>query len=108
MPALFLAAALIGISASYVVFEILPARQAAAAQADFRLYAENAVRGALKDPGSAQFGSFQQKGTAACGTVNAKNAFGGYVGMRRYVVLHGSVTLEESALFDSYWTRFCR
>ena len=33
MPALFLAAALIGISASYVVFEILPARQAAAAQA---------------------------------------------------------------------------
>lgn len=45
----------------------------------------------LKDPGSAQFGpiqaaiSTQDKSVAVCGTVNAKNSYGGYTGTKPYV-----------------------
>lgn len=48
------------------------------------------VRGSLKDPGSAQFGKIvaaqnSNGETAACGTVNARNSFGGYTGMKAFV-----------------------
>lgn len=111
----FLAAALTGIVVAYVVFEVLPARQAAQAHEAQRKAAENAVRAVLKDPQSAQFGSFERgRFGALCGTVNAKNAMGGYVGVQRYIVDGGSVFLDQSREisaiggFESRWNRDCR
>lgn len=48
------------------------------------------VRGALKDPESARFGSIVAGTNAdgvvfACGWVNAKNSFGGYTGEKPYM-----------------------
>lgn len=48
------------------------------------------VRATLRDPDSAQFGPIEFRGTGpsriACGHVNAKNAYGGYVGMHTFVL----------------------
>jgi hypothetical protein len=50
--------------------------------------AKNAVLGALKDPGSAQFqdvrGSDVNGDFSVCGKINAKNAMGGYVGFKQF------------------------
>lgn len=51
---------------------------------------QNGVRGALKDPESARFGSIvagtNSKGTIiSCGWVNAKNSFGGYTGEKPFM-----------------------
>lgn len=50
--------------------------------------AEKAVRSLLKDPDSGKFtGSALNKKTGAvCGSVNAKNSYGGYVGFLPYIV----------------------
>ena len=50
--------------------------------------AKRAVASLLKDPGSAQFKNVAPAfhGQAVCGEVNGKNAFGGYVGFRPFVV----------------------
>lgn len=46
------------------------------------------VAGTLKDPQSAQFEGLQLvwEGRAMCGQVNAKNSYGGYVGVKAFVV----------------------
>ena len=57
---------------------------------------QGAVINSLKDPGSAQFGEIKavkNEGTSnelvlACGWVNAKNSFGGYVGSSPFMVLY--------------------
>ena len=51
---------------------------------------EAGVRNALKDPESSRFGEFaagkdDKQTTMVCGYVNAKNAFGGYVGASPFV-----------------------
>jgi hypothetical protein len=51
---------------------------------------KSAVRSALKDPNSAQFGTIIAARNAhgdllACGLVNAKNSFGGYSGMEPFI-----------------------
>lgn len=49
--------------------------------------AKAAVTALLKDPASAQFRHvFEGVAGFVCGEVNAKNAFGGYVGFRIFVV----------------------
>lgn len=81
--------------------------------ADFKELAEATVRGMMKDPDSAQFawaygyargeyrfGGWTPKyGYKACGSVNAKNAYGGYVGARAFVVVeeNGRATAEVAA-----------
>lgn len=51
---------------------------------------EKVLRDSLKDPGSAVFESRYVKSSSndgfVCGTVNAKNSYGGYVGKRNYYV----------------------
>ncbi len=47
--------------------------------------AEAAVRQTLRDPDSAKFSDVSIRDGAVCGAVNAKNAYGGYVGTRRFV-----------------------
>lgn len=82
--------------------------------------AKKAVRERLKDPESARFGKIQihsftfegKEFLGACGTVNAKNSFGGYVGMRRFISV-GNVTgtwlqgTDEDATFDDSDTKIC-
>lgn len=56
--------------------------------AEWRIYqAKEAVRERLRDPGSAVFAVMTyDRGTGAvCGGVNARNAFGGYVGFRAFI-----------------------
>lgn len=49
--------------------------------------AREAVAEKLNDPGSAQFRNERsEKGGWVCGEVNGKNAFGGYIGFKRYTV----------------------
>lgn len=51
-----------------------------------RSNAEKATLGVLKDPSSAQFGEFTKYGdhkSYSCLSVNAKNEYGGYTGVRQ-------------------------
>lgn len=49
--------------------------------------AQDSVRSLLRDPSSAQFQKMESfPGPEVCGEVNAKNAFGGYVGFTRFYV----------------------
>ena len=55
--------------------------------------AKQAVKAQLRDPASAQFGDIhvvEKNGIrAACGTVNARNGFGGYTGHTQFVAVGG-------------------
>jgi hypothetical protein len=62
--------------------------------------AKRAVLRLLRDPESAQFRDVFVKrtstiGTVACGEVNSKNGFGGYVGFKHFVSAGGSVVMED-------------
>jgi|GEM_PF-1969823 len=81
--------------------------------------AEAKIRGLLKDPDSAQFRSVtvvQQKLFDAnavgvvCGYVNAKNAFGGYVGYKGFLVSAHLLILDNgdnTTAFARVWNREC-
>lgn len=74
--------------------------------------AERAVRGQLKEPGSAQFRDVrvnytEEFGVVACGRVNAKNEFGGYQGFRRFVFGDGRVILEKRDDVVGAWAGAC-
>lgn len=66
-------------------------------EASLQAGAEHAIRGKLKDPGSAEFTntfivrSKDVDGAAmvtVCGDVNGRNSFGGYAGATRFLVTH--------------------
>lgn len=68
---------------------------------------EGAVAAVLKDPESARFSPIQaffdgKVATRVCGTVNAKNSFGGYVGARPFfgVITGNTFQLWEIAKSD--------
>ncbi|WP_386339423.1 hypothetical protein O4D10_19510 [Xanthomonas citri pv. citri] len=74
--------------------------------------AERAVRRELKDPDSAQFKDVranytEEFGVVACGRVNAKNEFGGYIGFRRFVSSGKSVILEGRDNVADAWSGAC-
>lgn len=72
--------------------------------------AEAIVRSSLNDPYSAEFSGTthvagNREGRIACGIVNAKNAFGGYVGASPFMIRHGRLYLpRESAEADAIST----
>jgi len=53
--------------------------------------------------------SYKFQGKAVvCGTVNAKNGFGGYSGRMRWMVAGSMVTFDENdANFAGYWNKLC-
>ena len=60
---------------------------------------EDAVRDRLKDPESARFTDVRRFPNGnACGWVNAKNSFGGYVGRKPFAVVGGAVLLEGGSI----------
>lgn len=74
--------------------------------------AERAVRAELKDPDAAQLRDVranytEEFGMVACGQVNAKNEFGGYIGFRRFVSGGKSVILEGRDNIADAWAGAC-
>ena len=55
------------------------------------------VARALKDPASARFAGVKAKPGAVCGTVNARNGFGGYTGPTLFVYVTAS---REAFILD--------
>ena len=78
-----------------------------AVEAEYR--AHLAVKARLRDPSSAEFGTMRVGSGITCGTVNARNVFGGMAGPQRFIV-HGDAALLESdpiSDFDAAWTKGC-
>ena len=74
---------------------------------------EKYVREKVRDPASAQFrNQFIGKGGAPCGEVNAKDAFGTYIGFQRYISVARELTLLAQdvapAEFEESWRELCR
>jgi hypothetical protein len=79
--------------------------------------AKDIVSNEMKDPSSSQFKDIvvYKYGPAdvVCGTVNAKNVYGGYVGFRRFVVLGEVPSIRPAAFadvqkaFDDIWDHLC-
>jgi hypothetical protein len=83
--------------------------------------AEKVVREKLRDPDSAQFGSIdvysdRKLGNVpiqvACGSVNAKNGFGGYNGYKDFLLVNvGGIMLIDSdrdnGKFVKWWNQLC-
>lgn len=69
--------------------------------------AEDAVTHNLLDPESARFRDVGVNGDTVCGQVNAKNAYGGYIGFRSFYVLSdGTDSGIEPASGDSDWLAY--
>lgn len=83
------------------------------ARLNIQVAAQRAVRERLKDPSSAEFGEFRYvRGKAGCGTVNARNGFGGYTGEQRFIYLGRDVGAMferdfDRFKFDALWLESC-
>ena len=74
---------------------------------------EKYVKEKVLEPGSAQFrNQFIGKGGAPCGEVNAKDAFGAYIGYQRYISVARDLTLLAQDVspeeFEQQWRQLCR
>jgi hypothetical protein len=74
---------------------------------------EKYVREKVLEPSQAQFrNQFVGKGGAPCGEVNAKDAFGSYIGFQRYISVARDLTLLAQdvapAEFEAQWRQLCR
>lgn len=86
--------------------------------------AQDAVRGNLRDPGSATFNPadarffFSQAGMVICGLVNARNGFGGYAGPTGWIAIakHGddgvfraeAILQGQSSQYRTLWRSVCQ
>lgn len=72
----------------------------------------------LRDPEAAKFrhvialrANQGNRGYFFCGEVNAKNAYGAYVGFRRFLATENTVTVDDGgamgALVSHAWPQFC-
>ncbi|NWA25513.1 hypothetical protein HX866_11460 [Pseudomonas gingeri] len=76
----------------------------------------SAVRSKLKDPESAVFGHLTRYSTGSaqnvvCGTVNSKNGFGGYAGVKKFLFHYekSSVVFDDGGGdFSTSWNLLCR
>lgn len=79
--------------------------------------AHERVKGALKDPDSVKFGHFwivdqqnysRETPGEACGFVNARNSFGGYTGLKRFIVSSGgAIEDDRTSHFAALWKQVC-
>jgi len=86
-----------------------PAREWQAEKAAVVAEAHALVLVRLKDPASAQFGEDRILGSGpdrrVCGTVNARNTYGGYSGADRYVVMGGYAFFGSDRPPEAVWSR---
>jgi hypothetical protein len=100
-----------------------PTDHAANVVAAAQIAAEQAVKEQLRDPNSANFDirdlrfKIVSTGMLVCGTVNAKNGFGGYTGKQNWIVLadwasdgsvQGRAMIEGTPDFWPSWRKVCR
>lgn len=81
-------------------------------ESDKKFMAQQAVKSLLKDPRSAEFRDVSVNGDFVCGSVNARNSFGGYAGDTRFISNGhpGATFLHEVAnnnSFTSLWDELC-
>jgi len=99
---IFAAVILLGGLIGYVIYARGPSAQS---------LAESAVRAKVKDPDSVQFRKIRYSDSTksqVCGEFNAKNAFGGYAGFRRFVYHSDSVAIENAdPNFEMWWGLYC-
>ncbi|HEU4843605.1 MAG TPA: hypothetical protein VFT05_05015 [Burkholderiaceae bacterium] len=74
---------------------------------------EKYVKEKVLEPSSAQFrNQFIGKKGAPCGEVNAKDAFGAYIGFQRYISVARDLTLLAQDVapseFEASWAQLCR
>jgi hypothetical protein len=74
---------------------------------------EKYVKEKIREPALAQFrNQFIGKGGAPCGEVNAKDAFGAYMGYQRYISVARELTMLAQDLppdeFEESWQELCR
>jgi len=69
--------------------------------------AQRQVRAMLKDPDSAKFEFVASGRGFECGTVNAKNSFGGYTGAMEYLEYQGSAGVAESEVQSLAMAKCC-
>lgn len=74
---------------------------------------EKYVKEKILEPGAAQFrNQFIGKQGAPCGEVNAKDAFGAYIGFQRYISVARDLTMLAQdvapAEFEASWAQLCR
>ena len=74
---------------------------------------EKYVKEKILEPNKAQFrNQFVGKGGAPCGEVNAKDAFGAYLGYQRYISVARELTMLAQDLppdeFEESWQEMCR
>lgn len=74
---------------------------------------EKYVREKIREPHAAQFrNQFIGRGGAPCGEVNAKDAFGGYIGYQRYISVARELTMLAQDVapeeFEESWRELCR
>ena len=77
-----------------------------------RVYAARAlIRSMMRDPASARFQDVSDgRNGVICGYVNARNGFGGYTGMTRFIVSkqgRPSVQSDDDVEFVRIWNREC-
>lgn len=91
-----------------------PSRAAAKPVSEYDIIraGQRAVENKLKDSDSAKFSSqFVGKSGVPCGSVNAKNSFGGYTGYMRYMASGGGIVIIEGEVdqdtFEGAWDRVC-
>lgn len=86
-----------------------PARDWAAEKAVVVGEAHALVLARLKDPASAQFGEDRVLGSGpdrrVCGTINARNSYGGYAGADRYLVMGGYAFFGDDRPPAAVWSR---
>lgn len=79
-----------------------------------KIRAEIALESKLRDPKSAEIESFVSRisgSPVVCGTVNAKNAFGGYTGRQLFVFAGDRAVLAEeigAESFAGFWADNCK
>lgn len=90
------------------------AKEKATAESSYKYQGKQRVLAMMKDPGSVKFGRVYVKTKGAhktvCGTLNAKNSFGGYTGHKRFLSsVRRNMTLTEGSIkeFDLSWRRYC-
>jgi hypothetical protein len=86
-----------------------PAREAQDLRLAAEVEARQLVTRMLKDPGSADFGDITGFAPhVACGSVNAKNGFGGFAGQTRFVYHVDDVAFDDGgAKFSKLWAKWC-
>lgn len=70
-----------------------------------KVRAERLVKNRLRDPDSATFKHY----TNGCGSVNAKNGFGGMTGEQNFVIdADGRALLPSDGRFEKAWRALCK